>query len=226
MEIILLISIFLYASLFFETMGIYFRSIGSFYGEPAQGYSTHVRIATLARFFVLLSAPMLGFMIDNNALPKDISLVGVFLFLFLFLSILYAINFVPKRLYYKTYNFLNGCKARVDPPESLGFSHFRISYRKVFYLSILSFSITAVGIIVVNLMASIFVDNRAMLVQMAAFITMAGTLIHVMMLDPILSKSSDQGFEQSNKVISDFILGRLFSSLLLFFIFTIIYLSL
>ena len=66
---ILLISSFIAISLLTETIGV-FRLVGSLNNLPTLGYSIHVRVATLGRFFTFLSAPALGYIVIQEVLLK------------------------------------------------------------------------------------------------------------------------------------------------------------
>ena len=48
-----IISIFVAISISMESIGVWARVVGAKNEQPTIGYSTHVRIATLGRFFVL-----------------------------------------------------------------------------------------------------------------------------------------------------------------------------
>ena len=84
--LVFIISLFIALSLLTETVGVFFRLIGSINNQPTLGYSIHVRIATLGRFFTFFSAPALGFIVDTGNATDKIALIGVFTYLFVFLA--------------------------------------------------------------------------------------------------------------------------------------------
>lgn len=223
MIFILLISLFISLSLYIETFGSYFRAIGSFDSTPALGYSSHVRLATISRFFVLVSAPFLGYLVDSGLNSSDIALVGVFSFLFYIVFNCIFWLFFSNLFIYKIYCLLNFIKHHKDlctPPISFSFS---TSSRKLFIFSIFAFSLTSIGVLIVNYIAAGFPEYRAMIVQSSAVVTTLGTLAHVFLIDPVLSRKSDIGFVSSLKSINDLILGRFIASLILMFCFLALY---
>ena len=81
MEVIVFFTaFFLSISILTETLGIWARVQGAFNDEPTTGYSTHVRIATLGRFFILLSAPTLGYLVDSGINERQVALIGCYTF--------------------------------------------------------------------------------------------------------------------------------------------------
>jgi hypothetical protein len=216
MGIVFLVSIFISISILVETIGVWFRYIGALHNEAALGYCTHVRVATLGRFFILLSAPMLGFMIDSGIPPGTISFIGVLAFSIVF-SLL-SINFFIHRL-----DFLLSIYRLINRYTETEISHPSISMRhhniKLISTSVFSFIMTASGILIVNYLATIFPENRAMLVQMSAFVTMLGTLMHAFLIDPALARACDKDTELAYNVVKDFLLGRSIASLVLIILF-------
>lgn len=221
MVLLIISSLFIAISIFFETVGAKFRYIGSANGEAALGYSSHVRLATTGRFFILCSSPLIGYIVDGGAAPRTIALIGLLtFFLSTIMSLIAKGNSVDKLLIY-IYNKMNDREF-----EYTTFLHAKTSkstknIRFILFAS-LSFVFTASGIIIVNYIASNFNAYRAMLVQTAAVITMFGTIVHAFYLDPYLARSADQNKVESYIVTNDYIRGRLWGSLILFCIFLIL----
>lgn len=221
MEVIFLVSIFISLSIIIESLGVWLRFVGSLNKEAALGYSSHVRVATLGRFFILISAPILGFLTDNGATREYIANIGVFSFSIVFFSFLVSYYFEPNVFFLNIYKILN----RNSVISSLDIKQMnytkRINYKLTLF-SLLSFLLTSSGILIVNYFATIFTENRGMIVQMAAFVTMAGTLMHAFLVDPVLARLCDLDSEKAYNSVRSFILGRLISSFILICFFTLI----
>ena len=199
-----------------ESVGVWARIVGAIDNQPTVGYSTHVRIATLGRFFILLSAPTLGYLVDQGAKGSDISLVGGISFLIIFFMILLFYK-VGYSYFGKVYAFFNkGPEPQV--PDKVLLTGKTLD-RKFLLMSILSFVFTASGLIVVNILASINPDMRAMIVQLSALITALGTLIHIFYIDPKLSHSADNDTNQLIVYVQLFLIARLSMSVVIFLIF-------
>ncbi|ABK47619.1 hypothetical protein Shewana3_1385 [Shewanella sp. ANA-3] len=203
-------------SIIVESLGVWLRYVGSLYDEPALGYSSHVRLATLGRFFILISAPLLGLLIDNGIDSKSIAYIGFLTFLLVFVFLLISFNVRVTEFIFKIYHLLNRETLSSGVKNDFAKSFFKITVNKKLVLcSSFSFLMTASGILIVNYLATIFIDNRAMIVQMSAFITMFGTLIHAFLVDPVLARNCDENIGNALSAIVSFIYGRLFSSILL-----------
>lgn len=218
---ILLISIFISISLLTETIGVYFRLVGSVNNKPTTGYSIHVRVATLGRFFTFLSAPSLGYIVDSGSSSKDIALIGsitfflVFVFGLLFSRDISLINFGYLK-FTRSDNFIRISKKDIQNNSKL---------KNIKFLTIVaaSFLTTAIGIILVNYLATIFTEFRATIVQTTALITAFGTLIHVFIVDPKLAKAGDENPILLSCLVQEFVLARVYISLVLSLFFLIIY---
>jgi len=217
MEIIIFFTaFFLSMSILTETLGIWARVQGAFNDEPTTGYSTHVRIATTGRFFILVSAPALGYLVDSGINQSQIALIGVYTFSIIFLSILLFLKYGIQH-FGKIYKIMNRKKNIVDIDENL-LKTFEID--KIFFIWVfLSFAFTSTGVILVNYFATIFSDLRAMIVQMSAVITMFGTLIHVFLIDPKLSGAADNDKELLLRYIISFLYSRAIASIVLIVLF-------
>lgn len=221
MEIVYFVPVFIAISIFIESIGVWFRYIGAVNKESASGYSTHVRVATLGRFFILLSAPMLGVMIDNGIASSILAIFASvsFLLVFVLISLGEASLFKNKIVF--VYNLVNGTNH-----EKIDFNCVSVKFDVRFsILSIFSFLLTASGILVVNYFATIFPDKRAMIVQMSAFVTMLGTLVHAFYVDPIISRLCDKDHIQALNFIKVFLLSRRIASLILMVLFLLLALA-
>ncbi|EOX1305311.1 DUF2837 family protein [Vibrio cholerae] len=213
------IALFISFAIIIETIGVWFRYIGAQYGEAASGYSTHVRIATLGRFFILLAAPLLGYSIDNGVNHYHLAFIGFLTFFIVFLILLLAVLTDVGPLFSRIYSYVNRtelgltciCKIRQQKIN-----------KSMFFPSCLSFLFTASGLVFVNYLAAKMPDNRAMIVQMSAVITMLGTLLHVFLVDPKLARLCDTDIDEALNSIANFLFGRLVSSILLCLIFLLL----
>lgn len=213
MEIIVLIAAFISFSILIESLGVWMRLIGAHRKEAATGYSTHVRLATLGRFFILISAPLLGYQVDNDVSPRIISLIGFIAFSLVFSYLLADFFLAEKKYLIYIYNFLN---KRSSNSCSFDLSGSRGAINWFFVLfSFFAFLLTASGVVVVNYIASSFPDNRGMIVQMSAFVTMLGTLAHVFLLDPRLAAVCDNDTNLAKDVVRDYLMGRMIASIVL-----------
>jgi len=207
-------------SILLETIGVWARVLGSYNNEPTTGYSTHVRIATLGRFFILVSAPSLGFLVDSGIETNQIALIGFISFSFISISILFFIKYGLNK-FELVYKLLN--KKNVLTSVLLININYSVINKVFLFWVLLSFLFTATGIIVVNMLATIIPEYRAMVVQMSAVITMFGTIIHVFKIDPILSKAADTNKEQLLKLTIEFLFARIIAAVIISIIFLNIY---
>lgn len=221
MEIIVFTTaFFLSLSVLTETLGIWARVQGAFNNEPTTGYSTHVRIATLGRFFILLSAPTLGYLVDKGVNKSQMALIGCYTFLIIFIAIMIFLKYGIQH-FGKVYKFMNR-KSYIEEINKDLIKTLKIN--KVFFLYVfISFVFTATGVIVVNYLATIFPDFRAMIVQMSAVITMLGTLVHVFLIDPKLSSAADKDKTLLLEYTISFLYSRALSSIILIIIFFVLY---
>lgn len=220
-HILVFISFSIAISIFLETVGVWARAIGAAYGQPTRGYSTHVRVATLGRFFVLIAAPILGFIVDSGDAAKNVALIGVFVFVFTS-ALSWTAMYVPLRFYFQLYErtYRNSLGGHPNLPDPNGKS---VKNAGFIFLSILSFMLTAIGIIVVNYFAALNPEYRASIVQMTALITTGGTIIHIFFVDPRLASAADVDVAAIFSLARDFVWARLIASLILVFGFGIVY---
>lgn len=189
------------------------RSIGAHYDHSALGYSSHVRIATLGRFFILLSSPMIGYVTDVYSDPILILKIGSTLCLFYSISSFFILRYVKLNSYEKLFLALN---PRTNFIKKKSINVVVVNrFSRLFLMSFFAFAITSTGIILVNTLASYFSEYRATIVQMSAIVTTLGTMIHIFFIDPVLSKKADESFESSIQSIYEHVRGRLYASLFL-----------
>lgn len=217
---IYLISLFIATSIVAESLGVWLRFIGAVNSEPSLGYSSHVRFATLGRFFILLSAPLLGFLIDTGVSSGDVAMIGIMVFILVFVFLYLSFNSNVIRFLIKSYRWLNK-QSNLKSVVYFDTSSVLINAlnKKLMAASCVSFLLTASGILIVNYLATVFVDNRAMIVQMSAFVTMLGTLTHAFYVDPTLARSCDENADLALTAVISFIVGRVLSSLMLILLF-------
>lgn len=215
------LALLLSLSLITETFGAWARVIGSYNHEPTLGYSVHVRIATLGRCFTFISAPLLGFLVDGGAAAKEIAIIGSISFLIVAIAISLFITICIKH-FNSLYALLNASFPNT-PVYDFSFSINQAKNNKKFiFINFLAFGMSAVGIVMVNMIASIFPLYRAMIVQLAAGVTAFGTLLHVFKIDPEMSYAADINPLKLHELVSIHLVSRLFCSLALSIIFFII----
>lgn len=194
-----------------ESLGVYFRVIGSKIHLSSLGYSSHLRIATIGRLATTLGAPLLGLLVDQSQ-PKLILLVASVTCLVASFIILIGRN-VTLSKGYLVFNFLN----RTTEAGPVDRKHEKaISASKKFYLiTLVSYLIFSQSIFLVNYIAVSFPDNRATIVQMAALASATGTLIHVLFVDPKMARAAD-GNPEKLLALCDAYIGARISTLALF----------
>lgn len=192
-----------------ETFGCWGRAWGALAKRSAEGYSLHVRTATLGRFCTFLIAPSLGYLVDNGMTYNTLLLCGAGIYFLTTISSLFIHVYSARCL--KVY-----CKLKkFQPPKAFNFGNDCFDY-KILIFCLLSFAITSGGILVANILASLFPEQRASLVQLASILTAAGTLLHVFKVDPYLAKKCDGDIHMAYDAVKTYVLGRLIGSLFLF----------
>lgn len=219
---LLFIGLMIAMSLFAETGGIFFRLLGALNNQPTFGYSVHVRFATVGRFFVFFAAPALGFIVDIQNSAKSIAIIGFTAFLIHFLLCVF-ITLTRVDVFNRLYKKLS----KNNKSNSVEFQNIKIFVRplnKSFYaLSSLAFFTTSIGLLIVNLLATIFVDFKATIIQSSAIITSLGTVIHIFFIDPKLAISGDNDVTLLYSLVCDFLNARMLISLVLSLIFLLLY---
>lgn len=224
MGLVYLVSVFIAASILIETIGVWFRLIGAVNRQSALGYSSHVRVATLGRFFILIAAPVLGSFTDRGEASSVVALIGLLVFTIVMFGLLANLKIKSSGFALYVYMKINSVHAHFDVSQ---FERKRKSSNKVIFASMFSFLLTASGILVVNFIAALLPEQRGMIVQMSALVTMFGTIMHAFYIDPLLARSCDNDMHLAWGVVGDFILGRLYASgfLILTFGFLVVYLG-
>ncbi len=214
---VLLIAIAVSISISMETVGVWGRVVGRLHNSPTTGYSLHVRTATAGRFFMIFTAPLLGYLIDRGALPSQIALCGAIAFALCFFYtflILCANNIeIVGRIYSR--KFPEAPSSRYSVNRTFNF-HFSAR-------AAASYFFTATGLIVVNLLAAYAPEHRATIVQASAFVTAFGTVLHVYIVDPQLAKAADSNYQEIYNLAYNFIAARCASSLMLALAFSTYY---
>lgn len=215
------IAFFIATAATLETVGIWGRVVGTYQMSPTFGYSLHVRVATLGRFFTLLAAPSLGYLVDNGVSTNDIALCGSIAF-FLIGMLAICSFLLPSSKYIEVFSLISNNiqkKNGLDEKEPN-----LINNLKFGSMCSLSFIFTAVGLILVNLIGSAIPDFRASIVQMSAIFTSFGTLVHVFMIDPQLADAGDKCPRDLYNLSMMYIIYRGSSAFLLSLLFFFIYL--
>jgi hypothetical protein len=213
--LVLVVSIAVGIALALETVGVFGRFWGAINNKNAVGYSLHVRTATLGRFLTFAAAPTYGYLVDTGSESQVFLLIGSVVSLVCSLMTISFLGIrIPRRLQIIS-RLLDSRDGTQFYPSNLRFS------RRIFVLTILSFGITSTGLILANLLASLYPEQRAFFVQLTSVFTASGTLIHVFYVDPILAKMCDKSSQESFNGVMSYLYGRLSSSIFLCFIFTV-----
>jgi hypothetical protein len=222
----ILVGIFFFFLFSLETIGYSLKDIGGRYNLPSLGYSIHVQVATFARAFSLFAFPLVGFMLDSSVGVRDMTIIPLLsssLFIALFFIVhrkndFFLLHIDSLFLTYvkKAYGLGNlKCSKQRDPVN-------QDEYFGIFVASGLAFFITVFGIFFTLILASIYHDYRATILQSSAVVTSAGTLLSVFYLDPKLSKLVDAKLEFS-PILKIIYLSRLFSMTLIFIMAVIVF---
>ncbi len=210
-----LISLLIALSILTETIGVWGRYIGALRNESALGYSTHVRIATIGRLFTLISAPALGYIVDNGLKTSNIIFIGfltyaltaVFGFLLIKNGLKISIYIYEKmNRESKASNFI--CNFNENKLEVMSDVKYNISVA-------MAYAMTTIGVIVVNIIASVFYEQRAGIVQTSAAITAVGTALHVFFIDPKMASAADKNFNLLSYYVKNFVIFRTWQSLII-----------
>ena len=200
-------SLFIGLSLSFETTGSVGRVYGTYSRQPSYGYSLHVRIATLGRVFTFMGLPIMGYLVDVTGDPKVILWIGVCAAVSH--SVFTAVFTVSRfKLLSLVWAPLQNMINQIDHRQ-------KINFGKIFYFSVASILMQLAGIIIINSAAAEIHDYRAALIQTAPLITALGTALHTFVVDPKLSKLADSSLDNSYDGIQQYILGRIFGTILI-----------
>jgi len=218
--LVILVSISIAIALSIESIGVWSRAVGAQIGKSTFGYSLHVRIATLGRFFTIAAAPALGVLVDMGAEPSILAACGALTFGATFL-ILSFVNSTNDEWLMAIFLKLFG---RDEPKllRNIGVIEAKKPGQIFSWQCAFAFSFTAVGLILVNYFASIFPDWRSTVVQTTALITTSGTLVHVFLIDPKLARSGDNDPSLLVGQVKSFIRSRLVASGIISIIFMLL----
>lgn len=204
---VLVLSILIGFSNIAETLGAWARMIGARLGQPTLGYSTHVRIATIGRFFNLFATPLLGWVVDQSgvaSLRTIVLIAGVANALTAVIS-LSSMTWLDQ-IITPIYSVLN-------KKSDLGLGKKRQSWIKeinwIFWIKAsISYICTSSGIFIVAIFAAANPTYRATIMQMSASITSVGTVIHTFWIDPEIAVNSDNDPEKLELLILTYIFAR------------------
>ena len=210
--LMLITALLLAVSSFFETVGIWFRYLGSLAAQPARGYSFHVRSATFGRMCFIAAAPLFGLLVDITSNARSISSTGGLFFVLHFsFGIFILMNF--KRIISLLSQMFGMCSNELITDIHNDLKLFKNLDKHLLILTIFTYMFTASGIIVVNAIAAQFPAYKASVVQSVGFITAFGTFIHVFFIDPKLSDSADAGPSESFSLCTSYYIGRILGSM-------------
>ena len=201
------VSFLMSIALALETVGVWGRHWGKVVDKPSTGYSLHVRTATLGRFLTFAAAPTLGFAVDRTGDTSLILLQGLFVNISLFCLVV-LIYFWGWENILNMYSKVLSIEMRKSQ-----IPHRRIN-NTIFFASTLSFLFTANGLIIANFLGALFIDYRASFVQLTSLITATGTIIHVFIADPLISKLIDTSLESSQEACASYLWGRTFGAII------------
>jgi len=210
----ILAGVFFSGALILETVGVWARYVGAVANLAVSGYSLHVRVATVGRGFVLISAPLFGLMTDLGHGNRALILAGVVAFVSF--SIIVFLDY-SKQLTLGS-KILRGLLGIAE--DDLSFTLPKLSEIKwdarFFFFAEASFLFVASGVILMNILAASFPQYRATLVQMSPLITITGTLIHVFYVDKRLASAADADSKENMRDLTiQYIIARLLGAVTL-----------
>jgi hypothetical protein len=133
-----------------------------------------------------MTAPALGYLIDKGAQPDSIMKIAIIYYLIHIVLVAVAVtsevqlmrvlSYIPK---WEIHN--------ADKEEGIERARSGLAIYVFF-----SFSLTSIGLVGANALASMYPDYRAMLVQTVAIFTFSGTALHIFVVDPILARAADK----------------------------------
>ena len=192
----LLLSFCLAAPFVCETYFYVCRIYGYKIKKPDYGYSLHVRYSTLSRFFLIFSLPVLGYF--NDTLENVDQFIRILFFYHIFLCAGLCVIYLTVSYPFKQMNNFVG-----------------------FALPIIFFTIFVTSAIsIINIAAKFFIDFKATILQSGTILTGFGTIIHIMIIDKVITKSTNIKKLKNNVnfVITYRFVGSLISLLLFFLI--------
>jgi hypothetical protein len=184
-----------------ETLGFYFRAEGARLKVPAVGYSIHVQVATLSRVGTFMGLPMLGWMLDAGY-PLDRIIIAPIITSIVYIVICVSVtsnSFKLIQYLNKLFIFFSNWISKlaiVNDPEEI---QYKIvggkKFKRLLLVGALSYVFVVVGGYGMTMLASIFNDYRATLLQLSPAITAWGTLLSVIYFDPRVSRYIDLGYK-------------------------------
>lgn len=211
-----------------EVYGFYLRAIGSNFGVPALGYSTHVQIATLTRIGSVTAFPIIGFLIDKGEAPGLIAYV-VYSYSLFYISLCVVAKVgkgnsqIAEKIFFFIVNRVN--RLNIERSSEEFFSTERdyvYSKNKLMFLSILSYGIMVGGSFLTFLLSSIIVDYRATMLMLGPLFTVIGTFVSTTFFDPYASVTLEKS-RYKIEVVNLIIVGRIYAALLVLLISIIIF---
>lgn len=182
-----------------ETLGYSIREAGRSCGVTAMGYSLHTQFGTLARMSTLIAMPIIGYLLDNNISVHSIIIIP-FTTTFVYSAVMVlVINSVEKFLllidiFFRWYIFkiykINSEKISEKNPQIVDSLE---SIWSVFLPSFFSFFVVVTGIFTSLVLASVYHNHRAMIMQSTVVFTSIGTFISILIFDPKISSIIDRG---------------------------------
>ena len=195
----------------FETFGIWGRYLGSRDGGASQGYSLHVRAASIGRFGNFVIPPALGFLVDVYKSPVLLCVAASSAcFCSAFFGALISPQISKKVLVVPSSR--SRCKSRFG--DLLTARAARAKVNTVVRSGVLAYAIIIMGVYAANILASAIPAHRALLVQTATLITGVGTLIHVFVADPSICALCDSGPVMAKFASRAYVRARLLAALI------------
>lgn len=228
---------FLYGMmLFIEFISQYSRVAGYFIQKNAIAYSIQNTTFTLTRFFSVLLMPLIGLMVDKNYEPKIFLLCVIISFYFVFILglivlfyrhkiCLFYIRFIEKYVFGNGLikSFLHSLKSNREKTHDISeLDNYKIDI-KYFFVSVIVYTIHAIGVFITFYFALISPDNKIMITQTSGIINAFATLLLTFKIDPALSVAIEKRYNFISSFMSIFY-ARLFVFLFIApLIFIIIY---
>lgn len=205
-------------SLFIESASFIIRIIGKNSEKSSLGYSLHVQIATLSRLGSFVGLPIIGLLLDKKVetyfivlIPFISYIVMSFGFLFILIKLDFVINIYNKIFMLRVKN------ANEFKLTNFSFRKLKLDLNQIWILSFLSFSITTISFFLIPIIASLYNEYRATILQLAPVFTSFGTFISIFMFDNNLSKLIDSNIDIHLKINTyiSIIFSRLISSFII-----------
>jgi hypothetical protein len=230
--IITLIISFAFAH-FFNYLTYFSRISGKIIEYSLVGTSLSKIIEGMSIVCLLIFAPSIAYLIETSLLQIKTFLFTFFIsfslaallmffaflkrkFLVLLLSKILLVHIKQKKnilisfFYFNKYNFKHNHKYKL---RFLVKNKFKIN-KKVFILSTIAYLFISSGMLIGYSLAIIFIDIRLTLISIIMYIHLFGSLILLLMIDPILNKHIDKLESKVNfseSIINSFILSRIVS---------------